>query len=127
MTTLMFGCFTKFFLSKTQQKLDEFRSYCNDHPIRSANGKTPKQMHAIAGLKDQVINSVVSPETSFILRDWQDVWDHAPVNHVEVPIAHDLDLSEDQMSVVHACMAETISDKNKHANIRLHVRQFMSY
>ena len=84
-------------------------------------------MHVIAGLKDQVINSVVSPETSFILRDWQDIWDHAPVNHVEVPIARGLNLSEDQMSVVHAHMAETISDKNKHANIRLHVRQFLSY
>ena len=35
----------------------------------------------------------------FILRDWQDVWDHAPVNHVEVPISHDLDLSEDQMKL----------------------------
>ena len=84
-------------------------------------------MHVIAGLKDQVINSVVSPETSSILRDWQDIWDHNPINHVEVPHTHDLDLSEDQMSVIHACMDENISDKNKHASVRLCVRQFMSY
>ena len=117
----------KVFLSKIQQKLDEFRSYYNDHPIRSANGKTPKQMHVTAGLRDQVINSVVSPETSCILSDWQDVWNHNHVNHVEVPQTHDLELSEDQMSVIHTYMDENISDKNKYANVRSCVRQFMSY
>ena len=84
-------------------------------------------MHVIAGLKDQVINSVVSPETSSILRDWQDVWNHNQVNHVEVPHTHDLDLSEDQMSVIHAYMDENISDKNKCVNVRSCVRQFVSH
>ena len=117
----------KVFLPKIQKTLDEFRSYYNNHPIRSANGKTPKQMHVTAGLNDQVINSVLSPETSDILRDWQDIWDHNQVNHVEVPTIYDLELSEDQLSVVDSCLSENISDKHKYANVRSHVQQFVSH
>ena len=50
-------------------------------------------MHVVAGLNDQIINSVMSSETSHMLIDWQDVWDHNHVNHTEVPHTHDLDLS----------------------------------
>ena len=83
-------------------------------------------MHATAGLNDQVINSVLSPETSDILRDWQDIWDYNQVNHVEVPAIYDLELSEDQLSVVDSCLSENIFDKHKYANVRSHVRQFVS-
>ena len=46
---------------------------------------------------------------------------------MEVPHTHDLELSEDQMSVIHTYMEENASDKNKHVNVRSHVRQFVSH
>ena len=54
-------------MQEIQNKLDEFCTYYNNHPIHTANIKTPKQMCIIGGLKDQVINSIISPETSSIL------------------------------------------------------------
>ena len=40
--------------------------------------------------KDQVINSIASPETCSILQDWQNVWDTNHINYAEVPEINNL-------------------------------------
>ena len=57
------------YLPVINEKLEEMKSYFNDHPIRSAGGKTPKQMHALGGLLLQVINTLISPQAVDILHD----------------------------------------------------------
>ena len=115
----------KVYMQEIQNKLNEFRSYYNDHPIRTARGKTPKQMHIISGLKDQVVNTIISPKTHYILQDWQNAWDTNHVNHVEVPEIKDYQLSENQLNHIQNIMVENIELKNKYANIRLYLTNEM--
>ena len=53
----------KVYLPIINQKLVEMEDYCNNHPITSANGQTPNQMHAISASRDQAISTSVSAGT----------------------------------------------------------------
>ena len=55
------------YLPVINEKLEEMKSYFNNHSIHLAGGKTPKQMHAFRGLHSQVINIPISPQTIDIL------------------------------------------------------------
>ena len=41
-----------------QKELNGFKEYHNNHPIRTAGGKTSNQIHTISDLQDQLISSI---------------------------------------------------------------------
>ena len=48
------------YLLVINEKLEEMKSYFNNYPIRSAGGKTLKQMHTLGSSRLQVINTSIS-------------------------------------------------------------------
>ena len=76
----------------------------------------------MSALRDQLIHSTFSQNTSSMLRDWQNIWDESDVNHVIVPSIGQHDLNQNQMSIIGNHMNEDIDPKVKHINIRMFLR-----
>ena len=105
-----------------QNELDGFKEHHNGHPIRTARAKSPIQICTMSALRDQLIHSTFSQNTSSILRDWQNVWDDSNVNHVIVPSIGQCNLNQNQMSIIGNHMNEDIDPKVKYVNIRMFLR-----
>lgn len=108
--------------SLMQKELDGFKEYHNNHPIRTAHGKTPNQICTMSALQDQLISATFSNESSSLLHDWQNIWHETEVTHINVPAIGDYDLTQHQLHEVEACINQTVDPKVKYANIRMHLR-----
>ena len=105
-----------------QKVLDAFKEHCNNHPIRTARANSPIKICTVSALRDQLIHSAFSQNTSSILRDWQNVWDESEVNQVVFPSIGEHNLNQNQLSIVDNHMDEDVDSKVKHTNIRMFLR-----
>ena len=106
-------------------QLDSFRTYYNLHPLSSESGKSPKQLHAIGGLKQQVANKIISTKTLYMLRRWQNLRDNHNDTHVQVPIINNVELTNEQQNVIHQYLNSDTTNKNKCINVRSYLRSFI--
>ena len=114
------------YLPIINQKLVEMEDYCNNHPITSANGQTPNQMHAISALRDQVISTSVSAGTIDILHNWQNVFSPDSSDNITVPTLQSIVLNDQQMNFVNTISNNTeTSPRSKCIDTRAYLRELM--
>ena len=105
-----------------QKELDRFKEYHNNHPIRTARGKTSNQIYTISALQDQLISSSFSNESASMLHDWQNIWDKLEVNHVNVSAIGEYNLDQTQLSEIENYINQNVDLKVKYTNIRMYLR-----
>ena len=105
------------YLPVINEKLMELKTYFNDHPISTAEGKTPNQMYAISALRSQVINTSISAETIDILNNWQNVFSLPPRNNVIVPMIEAILMNEMQSNFVDTILSNMIYNPNLNISI----------
>ena len=116
----------KVYLPVINKKLMELKNYFNDHPICSAEGKTPNQMYAISALRSQVINTSISAETIDILNNWQNVFSPTLRNNVTVPTIEAILMNEVQSNFVNTILSNHyLQPKSKYINIRSYIRELI--
>lgn len=113
----------KVYLPIINQKLVEMEDYYNNHPIASANGQTPNQMHAISALRDQVISTSISAGTIDILHNWQNAFSPESSDNITVPTLQSIVLNDEQMNFVNTISNNTeTSPRSKHIDTRAYLR-----
>ena len=114
------------YLPVINEKLMELKTYFNDHPICTAEGKTPNQMYAVSALHSQVINTSISAETIDILSNWQNVFSPPPQNNASVPMIEAILMNEVQSNFVDTILSNhDLQPKSKYINIRSYIRELI--